>query len=226
MSKKLNLIGEKYDLLTVIQEGKGYISPSGKKKSKTWMCKCKCGNTIEVRTDSLRTGNTKSCGCLWKTSVTKHGHCKKQPHLPYGKEGKHSRRSTIEYSSWQHMKARCYNPNHAEYSNYGGRGITICDEWKDDFQAFYNYIGKCPIGCNSIDRIDVNGNYEPGNVRWSNPIEQGRNHRNNKLTEEDAREIRYLINIGEKIKTIANLYNVSITTIYDIKNSKTWVDVA
>ena len=217
MSKKLNLIGEKYDLLTVIKEGNGYISPSGKKKSKTWMCKCQCGNTTEVRTDSLKSGNTKSCGCKWRASVTKHGHCKKRPH---------SRRSTMEYSSWQHMKARCHNPNHAEYSNYGGRGITICDEWKDDFQAFYNYIGKCPIGCNSIDRINVNGNYEPGNVRWSNPIEQARNQRNNKITEEDAREIRYLINIGETIKTIANLYNVSITTIYDIKNSKTWVEVA
>ena len=125
------------------------------------------------------------------------------------------------------MKARCYIPSQKGYENYGGRGIAVCDEWKDDFQAFYNYMGECPIGCNSIDRIDVNGNYEPGNVRWSNPVEQARNKREaTKLTEQDVREIKYLINIGEKIKTIANLYKVSSGHIYNIKYGKSWKDVA
>lgn len=83
-----------------------------------------------------------------------------------------------EYRTWSDMKTRCYNPNFNEYQHYGGRGIKVCDEWKDNFLAFYEYLGSKPSKEYSLDRIDPNGNYEPGNVKWSNRRTQQLNKRN------------------------------------------------
>lgn len=91
-----------------------------------------------------------------------------------------NRHDIPEYRSWRSMKTRCYNPNRPEYAHYGGRGIVVCDEWKNDFLAFYRDMGTRPSKLHSIDRIDVNGNYGPGNCRWATPWEQNRNQRTNK----------------------------------------------
>ena len=145
MAKKLNLKGQAFGNLTVISDGVLKPRPDGR-NNKWYLCQCVCGNTLEVKTGALNSGNTKSCGC----AGIKHGMSKSK-----------------EYACWRHIKGRCLNPSDQSYKNYGGRGISICDEWKDDFQAFYNHVGPAPNPSASLDRINnKTGNYEPGNVRW------------------------------------------------------------
>lgn len=171
MSKLIDLTGQKFGRLTVI----GRAEKKGKTRQARWLCKCECGNTIEAFSDNLRSGHTKSCGCLNAEVIAKrsikHGYCINR---------KHSR----IYNTWLLMKNRCFNRKSQDYVRYGGRGIIVCDEWANDFEAFLDFVSKLPhygeIGY-SIDRIDVNGNYEPDNVRWATNKEQQNNRRNNRL---------------------------------------------
>ena len=137
-----------------------------------WFCKCDCGTELNVAGSHLRRGNTKSCGC-WRREApvinkTTHGHGSHKP----------LRRSRL-YLVWNAMKQRCHNPNQHHYHRYGGRGITVCDEWRQSFAAFYRDMGDPPNDGQrwTLDRIDVNKGYEPGNVRWATYSEQQRNKR-------------------------------------------------
>lgn len=131
-----------------------------------WKCMCDCGNITYASSNSLIVGDVKSCGCLCHIDGTKH----------YGAK-------TRLYAVWAGMKARCYNKNCIGYKHYGGRGITICDEWKSDFSKFrewalaHGYDDKAKFGKCTIDRIDVTGNYEPSNCRWVDMKIQNRNKR-------------------------------------------------
>lgn len=133
-----------------------------------WNCRCDCGNEKEVRADSLKSGRSQSCGCLRKERVietqTKHNNTK-------------GHNKTPEYNSWAAMKARCYNQNFKQFPDYGGRGVIVCDRWKDSFEDFLIDMGEKPTPNHSIDRIDVNGNYEPENCRWTDRTSQQRNQR-------------------------------------------------
>lgn len=162
-----NIIGIKYGKLTVIEYSRTHIQPSGQKKA-LWLCLCECGNKVEVGTSNLKKKQgTISCGCEKIKRFKEIGLNNK----------KHELCNSPEYVSWYAMKTRCYNKNIKAYKDYGGRGIIVYDEWKNDFIKFYQYIGKKPSKEYSLDRIDVNGNYEPGNVRWATPKQQVKNRR-------------------------------------------------
>ena len=164
MPKKLNLTGLIFGRLTVIREA---IEKTKGGEIK-WVCKCKCGNESVIAGSSLKRGNSKSCGCYFIDSVrerfTIHGW---SPAI----------KCTSEYKTWGKMKDRCYNNKFRYYPYYGGRGIKVCDRWLGE-HGFINFIkdmGPKPTPKHSIDRIDVNGNYEPNNCRWATNYEQKRN---------------------------------------------------
>lgn len=158
MGKFKDITGQRFGRLTVL-----YQLHNTKGRTK-WLCICECGNLVEVITNSLRQGLTKSCGCLNREIVTKHG-----------------KSNTKMYNAWRHITQRCYNENCKAYKHYGARGITMCDEWKDSFQAFYDWSMANGYADNlTIDRIDNNKGYEPSNCRWITMKQQERNKRNNR----------------------------------------------
>ena len=137
--------------------------PKGKRRRSFWKCECLCGVIKEVSQISLRRGASKSCGCLridnLSETLTKHG-------MSF----------TKEYQAWRDMKDRCKNPNNKHYKHYGGRNIQVCQRWAENFQNFYNDLGEKPEGT-SLDRLDPDGNYEPGNVMWRSFKKQTDNRR-------------------------------------------------
>lgn len=154
-----DLTGQRFGRLVVL----GYV---GSVKRRThWLCRCDCGKESVAAGGNLRSGITQSCGCLHSEllirSNTTHGMAHRTP----------------EYRSWTAMLTRCTNPNSPNYPNYGGRGISVCDRWRS-FENFYADMGPRPDGC-SVDRIDVNGNYEPDNCRWATKATQANNTRAN-----------------------------------------------
>lgn len=149
MMKRRDLTGKKYGFLTVIKYFEG----------RKWECLCDCGNIKNICSKNFIDGSTKSCGCkIYKT---------------------HGMTGTVEYRSWAHAIGRCEDKNDKAYKNYGGRGIKVCERWRNSFENFFLDMGKRPSGY-SIERIDVNGNYEPLNCKWATTLEQSRNKRNTK----------------------------------------------
>jgi hypothetical protein len=137
----------------------------------------------------------------------------------YGSRSKHPARAV-----WAQMKQRCYNPKRHNYADYGGRGIKVHEEWRNDFWAFVRDVGERPSMKHQLDRIDVNGNYEPGNVRWVLPAKNSRNKRNNVMTSVTASAIRTLRQNGMTYREIAESTSTNITTVFDIANGHTWAD--
>lgn len=141
----------------------------GKRKETQYLCECKCGTKRIVKAYALKNGRSKSCGCL-------RAELARDKHIKHGKTG------TRIYNIWRSMKKRCYIKSSKDYIRYGKRGILICSEWKESFENFYNWAINNGYNDNlTIDRIDVNGNYEPSNCRWITMKEQQSNKRSNHL---------------------------------------------
>ncbi len=167
MGKLIDLTGRKFGMLTVI-ERRG----SNSQKSALWLCECECGNKKVIDGHELRRGRV-SCGCY---------HDKLASQRAVERNFKHGHRKERIYRIWTGIKTRCNNPNDVTYKRYGGRGIKVCDEWLNNFQAFYDWAMANGYSDDlTIDRINTNGNYEPSNCRWSTQKEQQNNKRNNRL---------------------------------------------
>lgn len=168
-----DITGQRFGRLVAVER-----AGRNRERKAMWKCVCDCGNEIVCSGKALRSGNTKSCGCLrldnLRAASMVHGLCHKRLYLV-----------------WRTMKSRCYNPNHKNYSQYNGRGIGICEEWRKDFQAFYNwamangYDENAPQGKCTIDRIDNNKGYSPDNCRWVDMKVQNNNTRKNRKVKEN-----------------------------------------
>lgn len=164
MSKVKDLTGQNFGRLLVVESG-----GRNKQGRALWKCKCECGNDTLIRTDVLTRGLSNSCGCLareiTKTRFTNHG-----------KTVNGNKNGNQTYVSWKCMKQRCCDPNTDQYQDYGGRGISVCDRWVNSFENFLSDMGERPVGT-TIDRINVNGDYAPGNCRWATLSTQNKNKR-------------------------------------------------
>ena len=186
-----DLTGKKFGKLEVIG-----VHDTGSRKT-YYVCQCDCGNIKVVRADALISGATKSCGCIKK----------EQDKINLSANHKHKMSGTRIYETWQDMKRRCYNKQNARYDRYGGRGITVCDEWLNNFQSFHDWaISNGYSDDLSIDRIDNDGNYEPSNCRWSTAKEQCNNRGSN-----------INITIGNATKSLmcwCEIFNVDYKKVY------------
>lgn len=194
--KSKNLINKRFGKLLVVEKS------NIKSQKVYWKCLCDCGKTTHVTTSNLTCNRIKSCGCLKINKLIE-------------RSSIHSKRNTKLYEVWKTIKQRCLNKNNYSYHNYGGRGIKICDEWKNDFMSFYNWSMENGYKEGlTIDRINNNGNYEPSNCRWTTRLVQCNNTRSN----------RY-ITINNETKTLADwcrIYDISYNLVKQRETRYNW----
>ncbi len=209
MRKFKDLTGMRFGKITVLE----YTNKRNINRNILWKCKCDCGNEVYVATSSLNSGHTKSCGCE-KNNFVKMGKIG-------GKIGKHYLSRTRLYKCYNHIIYRCYDCSNIQYEDYGARGIKVCEEWKNDFMSFYNWAMKNGYRDDlTIDRIDVNGNYEPSNCRWATAKEQANNRRNNIVIEYNG-ERHTLAEWAEKLPI-----NISFSSLYNRLKGKWTIEDA
>lgn len=160
MSARIDITGQRFGRLIALNNA------SRSAQGMIWLCLCDCGNKTSVHAKYLKAGNTKSCGCWDREAVRrrnyKHGYRTREKSHPL-------------YNTWQNIHRRCSNKRAPDYKNYGGRGITVCEQWQD-FERFLSDMGERPAGC-SIDRIDNDQGYFPSNCRWATHSQQMKNRR-------------------------------------------------
>lgn len=161
------------------------VSPATRSASNAlrWVCVCDCGTEKIVHQNTMLNGTSKSCGCLSIEIFIAQNKARNTTH------GQTRGGYTAEYRAWLHLRNRCYNENVPDFHNYGGRGITVCERWRNSYEAFFADMGRRPSSKHTIDRIDTNGNYEPSNCRWATQITQQNNKRSNFIVSFSGREM-------------------------------------
>lgn len=208
-------VGGKVGRLLLIKEIR---MPHGNRTEVGYLCRCDCGNETQVLRSNLLSGAITSCRCYQKEVVSK-------------RNGRHRMSKERVYRTWVEIKTRCFDKNSTGYERYGGRGITMCDRWKNSFEAFLSDMGEPPGKEYSIDRINNNGNYEPGNCRWATPSQQSRNRRSCVMVEYNGEKM-CVTDLAEKIGMSAPLLRSrikrgwdlesAINTPPDTRNNKKW----
>lgn len=194
MGKPLNLQGQTFGRLKVLYQAPGKLYGKHREPKRRWVCQCECGNIITTTTENLRGGDTRSCGCL-KMEMDK------------AKYTTHGKSKTRLYRIWKKMRARCQRSSCSDYAYYGGRGISVCDEWNNSFLSFEAWAYENGYDDKlTIDRIDVDRNYEPSNCRWATMKEQSNNRRN-------SRQYTYQ-NETHSIAEWANIVGIPYQTLY------------
>jgi len=195
--------GKKTDWVGVVQGKLTIKSDAGKNKhgSRLWRCVCECGNEVVKSSNDLHQGLmscSRACGISESNK----------------RRSRHGMWETKIYRTWTSMKSRCTNPKSTHWARYGGRGITVCQEWADSFEKFYEHVGDPPTDKHTLDRIDNNRGYEPGNVRWATRKEQANNTSFNMWIEYDGKRMTW----AQWANYLGIKYNTLMTRVRDKKD--------
>lgn len=203
MSVNHPIIGQRFGKLRVLS-----FHHTAANRVAYFLTQCECGGEKITSISRLRNGSARSCGCLARSQVA-------------ALKRTHGMTNSREFTSWKDARARCSRKTRPEYPHYGGRGIRVCDAWNASFEQFYRDMGPCPDGM-TLERMNVNGNYEPGNCVWASPAIQARNKRNSKLRQADVDEIRRLYDGGTPRTLIAQQFDISPAYVGSIAQFKVW----